>query len=385
MMVILKILANPSNQQSPLNTKLQPSNITYADKKTIWTATGAKSQGSNSEMNQKINKMTGYFKLPHSANRKITRKHSKRTSRRKGPVTWMSPRSMTIQDQTWAQRVKKIILKIILKRGILASSMTQSNFYNQGINWVSSIQVESPSILWYRETLAFQRIKRLQLRRGQSSTVLIIKVRGCQNLTVKHTGRLVFQALVRLTVDLLLLIIDPRTSFSTDNKRYTESDQDQVKDEVKSLDCDEKLKSKLIHNPINSRMSVKEHQRNTTFSREKGEHFDESTNTTKDRILKATDDPTLQYDRKMELEKRAHLKGMKDPQQRSDYIHYYDAVIPSDKPLQDELHVEFLHKYRKEKAKDLEVPDRKLGAPLSTGEYGIIHGRWNPRPDGRGT
>lgn len=86
-----------------------------------------------------------------------------------------------------------------------------------------------------------------------------------------------------------------------------------------------------------------------------------------------SDDPTFQYDRKMELEKSAHLKASHyDKHSAEEYIKYYNAVIPSDKPLQDELHVKFLQRYRQEKEKDMVNPKKRFGAPMATEEHGII-------------
>ena len=50
----------------------------------------------------------------------------------------------------------------------------------------------------------------------------------------------------------------------------------------------------------------------------------------------------------MTLEKELNTKGMSD-RQRREYIKYYDTVIPCDRPLLDELHLKFIHKYRDKK------------------------------------
>ena len=64
---------------------------------------------------------------------------------------------------------------------------------------------------------------------------------------------------------------------------------------------------------------------------------------------------------------------------------YYDRVIPADRPLEDELHMNFYHKYQEQKASGvIELdPNKRFGAPLSTEEHGVIHTAYKYKPDGK--
>ncbi len=58
---------------------------------------------------------------------------------------------------------------------------------------------------------------------------------------------------------------------------------------------------------------------------------------------------------------------------------YIQRCIPGDNSLQDELHVKFHKNYREKKSEDIEIKGKRLGAPLATEEYGIIHGAYKPK------
>jgi hypothetical protein len=75
----------------------------------------------------------------------------------------------------------------------------------------------------------------------------------------------------------------------------------------------------------------------------------------------------------MELEKEDRTRNIKDVSKKELAKDFYDRCIPTDKPLFDELHIKFHDDYRDSKSKDIEVKGKRLGAPLATGEYGIIH------------
>lgn len=83
---------------------------------------------------------------------------------------------------------------------------------------------------------------------------------------------------------------------------------------------------------MTSRVSVHPNERNLTFSREASQH-ENARFTTRDPDLLKSDDPTFQYDRKMELAKESETKSMKTEEQKEHYREYYDRVIPMDHPL----------------------------------------------------
>lgn len=94
--------------------------------------------------------------------------------------------------------------------------------------------------------------------------------------------------------------------------------------------------------------------------------------TTRDKDLTMSDDPTFQYDRKMELEKEDRTRGIKDPVKKQLAMDFYDKCIPHDKPLDDKLHFKFFGKYHDRKLQGIEAKSgavgKSLGAPLSTEE-----------------
>lgn len=116
-------------------------------------------------------------------------------------------------------------------------------------------------------------------------------------------------------------------------------------------------------------------ERNQLFSRDPT-LTDSAKWTTRDKDLTLSDDPTFQYDRKMELEKEDRTRGIKDPVKKQLAMEFYDRCIPQDKPLYDELHINFLDKYHDRKHQGIEAKSgavgKRLGAPLSTEEQGIL-------------
>ena len=73
-------------------------------------------------------------------------------------------------------------------------------------------------------------------------------------------------------------------------------------------------------------------------------------------------------------------KEIKDPEKFKLAKNWYESVIPTDRPILDELHGNVIQNYRDMKTGSLEK-HAKFGSPLSTGERGIIHHTQKPKPD----
>ena len=104
--------------------------------------------------------------------------------------------------------------------------------------------------------------------------------------------------------------------------------------------------------------------------------YDSAKWTTRDKDLTKSNDPTFQYDRKMELEKEDRTRKIKDPLKKQQARDFYDRCIPQDKPLYDELHINFLNKYHNRMHEGLEqksgAQGKPVGSPLSTEEQGVF-------------
>ena len=93
-----------------------------------------------------------------------------------------------------------------------------------------------------------------------------------------------------------------------------------------------------------------------------------------------SDDPTFQWDKKLQHEVERRSKGVEGEDRKRMIEKYVTTTVPADKPLHDELHREFYHKYREVKSDNLNK-DVKFGAPLSTEEMGEIREVYKPKPE----